>query len=47
MSVLIAAVSLFSILAGFDLPIFKESIADRIDQVDVCSGSSCHERVAK
>lgn len=41
MSVLVALVSLLSLLAGFDLPLFKESIANRVDQIDVCSGNGC------
>ncbi len=37
----VAFVSLLSLLAGFDLPLFKESIGSRVDQIQVCSGNSC------
>lgn len=41
MSILLAVVSLLSLLAGFDQPLFKESIASRIDQMEVCTGNGC------
>ena len=42
MSTLIALVSLLSFASGFDIPIFKERMADRIEQLDVCAGSRCN-----
>ena len=43
MSILVAITSLLSLLAGFDLPLFKEGIQDRVEQMDVCAGNSCFE----
>lgn len=43
MSILIAVVSLISLLNGFDLPLFKDGMKDRIEQMDTCAGNSCFE----
>ena len=43
MSILVAVVSLLSLLAGFDLPLFKDGMKDRITQMDVCAGHSCQQ----
>lgn len=47
MSILVAVVSLLSLLSGFDLPLFKDGIQDRIQQMDVCAGNSCYEAVPR
>jgi hypothetical protein len=47
MSILVAVVSLLSLLSGFDLPLFKDGIQDRISQMDVCAGNSCYEGVPR
>lgn len=44
MSILVAVSSLLSLLAGFDLPIFKEGLKDRVTQIEVCADGGCYER---
>jgi hypothetical protein len=44
MSFLVVIAQFFGLLSGFDIPIFKESIADRINHIDVCASGGCVER---
>jgi hypothetical protein len=43
MSILLAVISLLSLLSGFDLPLFKDGIQDRISQLDVCADNGCQQ----